>query len=185
MKKSQISVNDLKMNTISTQAAFDLFDSLLAPQVEDLYGLWKGSDIKTGHPLEGYLTAAGWYGKFFKSNESVFPLIMKRGNGKLYALNPKLLPLSLPFQKLPLQVIRFLGKLAPLILRTKKSSARLRQVQYRDSLCPAMIYNDKAIIDIFKQYDRNTLVCLMDTQCFNTKQPYFFLLERFNKQPLD
>src|SRR5690606_21055417 len=55
--------------------ALALFDALPTVRSVDLTGRWTGSELRTGHPMDGLLTASGWYGKQFDSTEDVHPLL--------------------------------------------------------------------------------------------------------------
>ena len=62
--------------------------------------------------------------------------------------------------------------------RTVKSKARLREIRYRGGVTAAMIYDDLAIIDIFRKIDDTTVLGVMDLKGKMGEKGYFFLLER-------
>lgn len=160
------------------EEAFALFDQLETIRSDEMRGLWKGSEIATGHPFEGLLTASGWYGKRFIDEEHVHPLVFEKRNGELYAIDPKRIPLNLPFAKIPKKVIGSAVTLARPFLKTEKSAARLRQIQYRGKVSAAMVYDKKDIIDVFRRVDASTLLCLMDIKSLQTEKTYFFVLKK-------
>jgi hypothetical protein len=161
------------------EEALACFDELESVNLDFMTGRWKGYEIKTGHPMDGLLEVSGWYGKLFKSPEEVHPLLLYAKNKtQLFSANPLLIPLQL-VMKLPKS--KALGALTTLlrpILQTKKGRARMRMVQYRGKLTGAMIYDHKAIIDVFAKIDDNTMLGAMDFKGYS--RPYIFVLERDN-----
>ncbi len=166
----------------STQEeAIAFFDQLEAVELYEMWGLWKGEEIKTGHPIEGILHAAGWYGKQFLNEEHVHPLMMKTENGVLFPINPAFIPLKIPFDNIPKNLITPAMKLFRPVLKTKNSAARLRQIVYRGKTSAAMVYDKKEIIDIFRKVDANTLMCVMDSKQLQDGKPYFFVLRKVKR----
>lgn len=162
----------------TTKDALLLFDQLEAPDLEWMAGYWKGSEFPTNHSMDGLLNASGWYGKAFKDPEHVHPLLFYKSNRKgLFAINPGLLPLKAIGLPLPRNKITRKSILAArLILQTGKFKARLRMIEYRGKLGPAMVYDDQPIIDIFRKLDDQRLLGIMDMKGMH--QPFFFVLER-------
>ncbi|GAA4755053.1 DUF4334 domain-containing protein [Gordonia alkaliphila] len=162
---------------VDAVAAEDLFDSLPPVTVEQILGTWHGSEVPTGHAMDGLLDVSGWYGKRFASAEEVHPLLFG-APGSLYAVNPKLLPLGTlnRFGDTVPKVLPPGGRAAFRLLRTRKYRARLREVSYRGQVSAAMVYDDLPIIDHFRLLAPDTLLGAMDTR--NSPHPYFFLLER-------
>ncbi|MGG4154395.1 DUF4334 domain-containing protein [Peribacillus muralis] len=64
------------------------------------------------------------------------------------------------------------------ILKTKKSRARLRQIQYRGKISAAMVYDQKGIIDVFRKVDDVTVLGVMDMKIQFPGQSYFFVLKK-------
>lgn len=162
--------------------AFAFFDQLETVNANEMWGLWKGEEIRTGHPFEGILQASGWYGKDFINEEEVHPLMMEKGNRELYTINPAFIPLQLPFDKIPKKLIALTMKLIRPLVKTKKSAARLRMIEYRRKVTAAMVYDKKGIIDIFRKVDDNTLLGIMDIKQFQSDKSYFFLLRRVKER---
>lgn len=173
-------INEMLKGQITQEEAFAFYDTLEPVEMDLLWGLWKGAELTTGHPFEGLLTAAGWYGKRFVSPEEVYPLIFQNADGRLYAGNPALIPITLPYDKIPFidKVVYGAMKVAGPIISTKKSSARLREVKYRDKLSSAMMYDTKGIVDVFRKVDEHTLLGVMDIKGMSTDKTYFFMLDR-------
>lgn len=163
---------------MTVNAALEVFDSLPPVAVEDIHGEWEGYEIKTGHPMEGLLEASAWYGKEFRTSESVFPLVHRGFSGKQWAINPALMPLGLimllPFLKNP--VTTFLFKLFMPLFSTRKGKARLRMMQFRGQVSAAMIYDAKPINDHFRLLEDGHLMGIMDLK--GVAGPYFFGLKK-------
>lgn len=162
---------------LSRTDAEALFDSLPAVSVDEMLGRWHGSEVPTGHPMDGLLEISGWYGKQFDDADHVHPLLFGSA-GAFYAVNPKLIPMSalnavgakLPKRRLPGADVAFRG------LRTRKHRARTRAVDYRGLVSAAMVYDDLPIIDHFRRLTDDAVLGAMDLR--NSPAPYFFLLER-------
>ena len=54
----------------TTDQALEFFDELPAVAAQEITGRWRGSELATGHPLDGLLAASGWYGKQFDGPDS-------------------------------------------------------------------------------------------------------------------
>lgn len=164
----------LRKGKISQREAYAFFDSLPSVKPEELTGVWKGTELASGHPLDGVLTAAGWYGKRFSGKEEVYPLLFCKDN-TIYPADPGRLPIYLA-QMLPKELIRFMGKFIWLLYRTKRSGARVRMMRCRGKLTAVMLYDQKPIIDMFARVDENTLLGVSDTK-WNHDLGCFFVLE--------
>ncbi|WNJ17699.1 DUF4334 domain-containing protein [Pontibacter sp. G13] len=159
----------------TTDEVADYYDQLPPIPTDFMIGRWKGSEIPTGHAIDGLLEPSGWYGKQFISEEAVHPLLFwTRSKRKVFSVNPLLIPLTFPFPKTPI-LGTLMGLLRP-ILQTRHSKARLRKVLYRGKESAAMVYDEKAIIDHFRMVDDRTVMGAMDLK--GNPDPYFFLLER-------
>ncbi|ALG85719.1 DUF4334 domain-containing protein [Gordonia phthalatica] len=162
---------------LSRADAEQLFDALPTVAVTETLGRWHGSEVPTGHPMDGLLAISGWYGKQFDDADHVHPLLFG-APGAFYAVNPRLIPMSalnavgpkLPKRRLPGADVAFRG------LRTRKHRARARVVEYRGKVSAAMVYDDLPIIDHFRSLDDDCVFGAMDLR--DSPAPYFFLLER-------
>jgi hypothetical protein len=140
-----------------------------------MIGRWKGFEILTGHPIDGLLGPSGWYGKLFIDPENVHPLLIYTLNHKgLFAINPLLIPLGINFPKT--KILRVIMAILKPILKTKKTKARMRMIDYRGKVTGTMVYDAKAICDHFAKIDANTMLGVMDLK--GSPNPYFFVLER-------
>ena len=155
--------------------AIKIFDGLDPVTPDFMIGRWKGYEIATNHPMDGLLIPTGWYGKWFITNEEVHPLLFFTYRKKsLYSVNPKLIPLQMKFPKTRLLGL-MMAMLKP-VLQTKKSTARIRMVEYRGKYTGTMAYDEKAIFDHFAKIDDNTMLGAMDLK--RSAAPYIFVLER-------
>lgn len=166
-------LNQLTKKKSTQEEAFALFDSLESISIAEMLGQWRGSELSTGHPMEGLLSLSGWYGKRFESEEHVFPLLMKRSDGAFFNLKPSTMNYHIPRSLIPLSM-----KLFRPLLSMEKSAARLRVIEHRGTQTSAMIYDSLAIIDIFRKVDANTVLGIMDFKNADTPASYFFVLER-------
>jgi hypothetical protein len=158
-------------------AALALFDSLPAVGVEEMIGTWRGSEVPTGHPLDGMLAVSGWWGKRFSSAEDVDPLVMSGGRrGGLWNLNPALVPMGL-LARHPV-VGRLPGAGAALralrpVVGTRRPAARLRMTEVRGVVTATMCYDALPVHDAFRRVDDGTVLGLMDLR---GAAPYVFAL---------
>ena len=157
------------------EEALKAFDSLPPASLEFMHGRWKGVEVETGHPLEGLLTQAGWYGKIFENNEEVHPLVFfGKEKKELYSLNPEYLPLE--FNQSRTHLLGALINKSRIVLETKESKARLRNIEYRGKVYATMAYDEKPIFDMFAKIDDHRVLGVMDLK--GNLRPYFFILER-------
>ena len=166
----------------TTETALRLFDSLEVAEAAFMTGRWKGTEIPSGHQMDGLLSATGWYGKMFIDSENVHPLLFRTSDNKgLYAVNPKHIPLDINYPKS--KALGTVMKMARPALETHESKARLRMMEYRGKVSAAMAYDEKPIFDCFRKIDENRVMGAMDQK--GVLQPYFFMLERDDKTTLE
>lgn len=161
---------------IAQKEGWQFFDMLDPANLAEMRGKWKGSELASGHPMDGMLAASGWYGKYFCDRENVYPLLFEGRGGELYAANPALLPLRLA-ERLPRLLIKGLFPLMAPLIRTTQSSARLRTMKCRNKLTAVMIYDRQPVLDIFARVDENTLLGISDFK-WEHEAGYFFVLEK-------
>ncbi|GHA07949.1 hypothetical protein GCM10010372_04070 [Streptomyces tauricus] len=127
-----------------------IWAALATVRPEDILGEWKGGEFDTGHPLNGELEKAGWYGKTFNSVHDVKPLMCRDAAGRLYSN-------------------RELGK----------GEASLWTVEFRGETTATMVYDGQPVLDHFKQVDDTTLMGIMHAKGVPDEGPfYYFFLER-------
>ncbi len=142
----------------NTDAACRLFDALDPIDPTEMIGTWKGSELPSGHPMDGWLEKTGWYGKAFHSAEHVDPLLFKSPFGKPFPLHP------------------FPPALIVNLLNDARGAARLRKMEWRGKTSAVMIYDQLPIQDHFRKVNDDVLMGMMD--CKGMNRPYFFLLAR-------
>jgi hypothetical protein len=124
--------------------------ALATVRPEEILGAWRGGEFRTGHPLNGQLAEAGWYGKTFTAVHDAKPLICRDAEGRLYS-------------------DRKLGK----------GEASLWNVEFRGETTATMIYDGQPVLDHFKQVDEDTLMGIMNVKGVPAEGPHFyFFLER-------
>ena len=169
-------ITSMQTTGVTQAEAFGFYDSLEPVSAKFMLGVWNGSECRTGHIMDGMLTIAPWYGKAFMSKEKVHPLVFEDKSGKKYCVDPRkvfryieepaIMKLLTKFtQKVDTGKLSFDSyKLDPVFktFKTVKSKARLREISYRGTVTAAMIYDDLAIIDIFRKIDDTTVLGVMD-----------------------
>ena len=162
----------------SPQEALAFFDSLPPVPVERMTGRWRGSEVRTGSPLDGLLEAYGWWGKEMLDAESVHPLLFTGRNGP-YPVNPALVPLAVLRTRPQLAhralVRRVATGLRPLA-RTRRPAARLREVEHRGTVSAAMLYDALPIVDHFRRVADDVVLGLMDMR--GLPERFCFVLRR-------
>ncbi|MFC8593846.1 DUF4334 domain-containing protein [Streptomyces atroolivaceus] len=119
-------------------------------RVEEILGEWRGGEFDTGHPLNGMLRKAGWYGKTFLSADDAKPLMMRGEDGLLYSDTE-------------------LGK----------GEASLWTVEFRGESTATMVYDGQPVFDHFKAVDDRTLMGIMNRKGVGPDGPfYYFFLDR-------
>lgn len=183
----------LKMQTtgVTQKEAFVIFDSLETVNKQFMIGKWRGSECKTGHIMDGMLSIAPWYGKLFISSEAVHPLVFTDREGKKYCVDPRkvfriinntvTMKLLAGLTRKLNPVRKFDSHKLDLVFKSFKTyrpKARLREIKYRGKITAAMIYDELAIIDIFKKIDNDTIIGVMDIKGRYGTKGYFFIMNR-------
>ena len=162
----------------TTEEALALFDSLDPVSLEAMLGRWRGGEISTGHPMDGLLGLANWYGKEFVSADCVHPLLFSDGNAEVYkvAPNPQLMKMALSLSIPENDLVKTASTWLTALLKTEESQARLRMMEHRGKVSATMIYDHLPIHDVFRRVDEHTVLGLMDYKA--SKKPFFFSLTR-------
>jgi GXWXG protein/Domain of unknown function (DUF4334) len=161
----------------TTELALELFDQLDAVDIEFMLGRWQGSGFPTNHPMDGLLEAFNWYGKEFVSADHVHPLLFTDGK-QIFKVdpNPGLMKLGLSFPIPQNEAIKPIYIALNKMLKTEKSKARVRMMEYRSKVSATMIYDYLPINDVFRRVDEQRVFGLMDFK--EMPQPFFFILTR-------
>lgn len=168
----------LKTGQTTTEKALELFDALETVNLDFMYGRWQGTGLHTNHPMDGLLETSNWYGKEFINSENVHPLLFLDNQGNIFkvAPNPNLMNWVLKFPLPKNNSLKPLLTSINSLLKTDKSQARLRMMEYRGKVTATMIYDYLPINDSFRKVDENTVLGIMDYK--NISQPFFFVLKR-------
>jgi hypothetical protein len=178
MHTSEKSQSILQAGKTTTQEALQLYDSLEPVNCDFMWGRWQGAGLHTDHPMDGLLELSNWYGKEFLDPENVHPLLFSGNKGEIFKVAPHptlmnwVLKLPIPRNTAFTPLLMFTNSL----LKTEKSQARLRMMEYRGVISATMIYDYLPINDSFKKVDDNTVFGIMDFK--NSCQPFFFILKR-------
>lgn len=159
-------------------AALAHYDALPPVATTALRGLWRGTGVPTGHPLDGVLERLGWFGKRFDDDDRVHPLVFRAGQG-LSSVHPGLVPLGVVVRLAP--VLRRAPaaaafRVARPLLATRRHRARLREVRYRGVVSAALLYDDLPVVDAFRADVDGSVLGAMDAR--GTAEPYLFRLRR-------
>ncbi|GAA3675346.1 DUF4334 domain-containing protein [Nonomuraea antimicrobica] len=160
-------------------AALRYYDSLDPVAVEELFGVWRGSEVRSDHPLDGLLKTFGWYGKRFDGPDDVHPLVFTRGDGRPVAVSPSFLPVNLLLDRprlARLPVAALLFRLALPLTRTTRPQARLRMTEYRGVVTATMCYDALPVHDAFRKVDDDLVMGAMELR--GSPRPFLFLLSR-------
>ncbi|ANY23721.1 MULTISPECIES: DUF4334 domain-containing protein [Gordonia] len=165
----------------TTAEALDLFDSSPAVEPDFMIGTWRGAELPTDHPLDGFLAASGWWGKQFVDAETVHPLLFPTRDGSaLWAMNPAIAFGGLGVaEKAPgVTSMSFATPIAAtrLLSQTRRSRARLRTTRYRGTDTATMSYDQLPINDVFHRISDDAVLGAMDLK--GSPKPYFFVLRR-------
>jgi hypothetical protein len=172
-----------RMTFPSEDAAFTYFDTLQPVSAVELIGLWKGSEVPSGHPFDGVLENLEWYGKRLRADMRADALLFKKSVDRLVPVDPSPIPLNfaLRFPRLGrTKVARNLFSHLLKHLRAKGPVASLRMMSFRGETSAAMVYDSKPIIDHFRKIDAETVLGVMTVQGHD--RHFFFQLERV-KEP--
>jgi hypothetical protein len=128
--------------------------------------------------MDGLLETYGWYGKEFLDPEHVHPLVFEGGRGRLFRVNPALMPIRMALNHpvLKRKFMKHLFRLGRPLLETSRTGARLRMMEHRGKISATMCYDALPIHDVFRRIDGDTVLGLMDLK--DMAQPFFFVLRR-------
>ncbi len=127
-----------------------LWAALEPLRAEDLLGRWEGDEFDTGHPMNGRLAEARWYGKTMRSIDDVDPIVCRAEDGSLFS-NTDL----------------------------SRGAASLWDVEFRGEVTATMVYDGIPVFDHFKRVDGNTVMGVMNGKRQRSEPSlFYFLLER-------
>ncbi|MDR4509145.1 MAG: DUF4334 domain-containing protein [Candidatus Brocadiaceae bacterium] len=170
----------IKEGNTTTERALILFDKLEIADLGFMLGRWKGTGLHTNHPMDGLLEAYNWYGKEFIDPDNVHPLLFLDRKNHIFRVNPRWIPLKLlvHFTMSRNKITKRVFLAMKWFLKTDKTTAKIRMMEYRGKVSATMIYDNLPVRDIFRKIDNNTLLGMMDLKGID--QPFFFILKREN-----
>lgn len=179
MSQDDVRLRELQAGGASGSDVLAFFDRLPPVAVEDTVGRWRGSELPTGHRLDGLLTAYGWYGKDVLDAETVHPLLFPDRAGVPRPVDPRYAPLGLLREhtwlaRTPIARAAFAG-VRPL-LTTRSPQARVRELEHRGVLTAALVYDRLPVVDVVRRVGPDTLLGLMDLRAL--AEPFLFVLRR-------
>lgn len=156
-------------------AAFDAGDAVTC---SELLGRWRGSEVPTGHPMDGLLETYRWWGKEFRSADDVDPLLFTGRDGTVRPLDPRRIPVGIAFRGWAprWEVLGRLSAVAHPLLATSAPRARLRDMEVRGVVTAAMVYDHLPVLDAFRRVGDEELMGLMDRR--GDVVPFLFRLRR-------
>ena len=168
----------LASGNATADEALQLFDALEPVDLEFMLGRWQGSGLHTAHPLDGLLEVSSWYGKEFIDPEDVHPLLFLDARGEIIKIapNPAMMNWVLRLPAIKNDFLKPWLRSLNSLLKTERSQARLRMMEYRGKVSATMIYDRLPINDTFRKVDDGTVLGVMDYK--DLPQPFFFLLKR-------
>lgn len=123
-----------------------LFAALAPVATSFLIGHWHGGELASGHPMDGALAKARWYGKSFQSVTNVQPLVCRDESG---------------------------AKFSDIALG--KGEASLAMVEFGGRSTASMIYDGQPVIDHFARVDEDTVMGVMTGKKLRAPYFYFWL----------
>ncbi|KXP14295.1 DUF4334 domain-containing protein [Tsukamurella pseudospumae] len=123
-----------------------LFAQLEPVSIDFLFGDWRGGELLSGHPMDGALGKARWYGKSFRSAVDVQPLVCLDENG-----------------------VKFSN------VALGKGEATLRLIDFEGRVTASMVYDGQPVIDHFVKVDDDTVMGIMTGKQLVAPYFYFYL----------
>lgn|GEM_PF-10442 len=126
-----------------------LWGTLPPVRPDELRGLWRGWPVTARHRTRGLLDRSGWYGKLFRSDDDVAPLVCRDAGGGLRVDRP-----------------------------LARGGAALRVVEHAGVRTAAMLYDGMPVIDLFVRLGPDAVLGIMtgrDTR--DDGIPFVFVLE--------
>ena len=123
-----------------------LFAQLEPVSIDFMLGDWHGGELPSGHPMDGALGKARWYGKSFRSANDVQPLVCLDEAGEKYSN-----------------------------VALGKGEASLRLIDFEGTVTASMVYDGQPVIDHFVKVDDDTVMGVMTGKKLAAPYFYFYL----------
>ncbi|WP_203581604.1 alcohol dehydrogenase catalytic domain-containing protein [Microbacterium hibisci] len=133
-----------------------LWRSLPPIATADLRGLWHGWAATRGHRAGRMLERSRWYGKLFRADDDVAPIVCTTDDGGLVA-----------------------------DARLARGGATLRQIEHDGVVTGSMVYDGQPIIDHFVRLGPDAVLGVMTGPGTDDRgRPFHFVLERVEDRPV-
>ena len=127
-----------------------LWRSLPPVRTDELRGLWRGFGVSTAHRTQRLLVRTGWFGKLFRSDVDVSPIVCETPDGALVA-----------------------------DARLARGGATLRTVEHAGVVTASMVCDGQPIIDHFTRLSDDAVIGVMTGRdATDDGALYYFVLER-------
>ncbi|TWS22159.1 DUF4334 domain-containing protein [Tsukamurella sputi] len=136
---------DEPQHTEPTELA-GLFAQLEPVSIDFMLGDWHGGELPSGHPMDGALGKARWYGKSFRSANDVQPLVCLDEAGEKFSN-----------------------------VALGKGEASLRLIDVDGTVTASMVYDGQPVIDHFVKVDDDTVMGVMTGKKLAPPYFYFYL----------
>lgn len=155
------------------------FRSLEPVLPKEMVGLWRGTGVPSGHPLDGVLENLQWFGKRFHPNLRADTLLFQWRPGRLVPIEPGFFPIGLVLRLAPFGrslLARNLFSYLQKAFHARGTTASLRLSTVDGVETAAMVYDRQAIVDHFRRIDQNEVAGMMCVD--RDKRRYFFTLRK-------
>lgn len=123
-----------------------LFAQLEPVSIDFMLGDWHGGELPSGHPMDGALGKARWYGKSMVSANDVQPLVCLDEQGEKFSN-----------------------------VALGKGEASLRLIDVDGRVTASMVYDGAPVIDHFVKVDDDTVMGVMTGKNLAAPYFYFYL----------
>lgn len=159
------------------------FHTLGPVEPVEMVGLWRGAGIPSGHPLDGVLENLRWFGKRFHPDMRADALLFQWRPGRLVAIDPRFVPITLAIRLSSLGRTAFgrgLFSYFQKAFRAQGTTAAL-DIRTLDQIASAaMVYNEQPIVDHFRRVSDDTLAGMMCVR--GDERRFFFKLTKIGAQ---
>ena len=167
------------MNSDLQHDTLTWYRSLQPVSLAEMVGLWKGTGIPSGHPLDGVLENLQWFGKRFHADLRADALLFQSRPGRLVTVEPAWIPIRIAIRSASFgrtSVARnWFGHLQKM-LRAKGRTASLELRLFEGIESAAMVYDRQPITDYFRKISEAELAGMMVVK--DDPRRYFFKLRR-------
>jgi hypothetical protein len=146
---------------------------------EETVGLWRGTGIPAGHPLDGVLENLQWFGKRIYPDLSADALLFQWPPGQLVPIEPVFFPIRLAIRLAPVGRTFTLRKSFSYLhkaFRAQDTTASVNLFGVDGEETAAMVYDRQPIVDYFRRIDDDQIAGMMCVD--GDERRYFFRLQK-------